>query len=57
MKFDYNDNEVVLERGEEMGRFNLGSTVIVLATDKMKLCSNIVAAAEVRLGQCLASPA
>jgi phosphatidylserine decarboxylase len=55
--FDYPDKkEVVLHRGEEMGRFNLGSTVIVLATEKMKLASDVVADTGIRLGQCLASP-
>ncbi|MFV2003787.1 MAG: archaetidylserine decarboxylase [Gammaproteobacteria bacterium] len=56
-RFDYDDKNIVLERGEEMGRFNLGSTVIVLATEKMKLDENIVAEAEIKLGQRLAIPA
>jgi len=55
-RFDYDDKNIVLERGEEMGRFNLGSTVIVLATEKMKLDENIVAEAEIKLGQRLAIP-
>ena len=55
-RFDYNDKNIVLKRGEEMGRFNLGSTVIVLATDKMKIDETIVADAEIKLGQCLAVP-
>lgn len=54
--FDYSDNEIQLERGEEMGRFNLGSTVIVLATEKMKLAGSIAAEMDIRLGQTLASP-
>jgi phosphatidylserine decarboxylase len=53
-RFDYNDNDIVLKRGEEMGRFNLGSTVIVLATDQMKISEEIIADVEIRLGQCLA---
>ncbi len=56
-RFDYSDKNIELKRGEEMGRFNLGSTVIVLSTDKMKIADNIVAEAEVKLGQCLATPA
>jgi len=55
-RFDYSDKNIVLKRGEEMGRFNLGSTVIVLATDKMKIDETIVADAEIKLGQCLALP-
>ncbi len=56
-RFDYSDNNIVLNRGEEMGRFNLGSTVIVLATDKMKIDGTMIAEAEIKLGQCLATPA
>jgi phosphatidylserine decarboxylase len=55
-RFDYNDKNIVLERGEEMGRFNLGSTVIVLATDRMRIDEKLVAETEIRLGQCLATP-
>jgi len=55
-RFDYNDNNIVLNRGDEMGRFNLGSTVIVLATDKMKIDETMTAEAEIKLGQCLAAP-
>jgi phosphatidylserine decarboxylase len=54
MHFDYSDKNIVLERGEEMGRFNLGSTVIVLATEKMKLDEAIIADKEIKLGQRLA---
>jgi phosphatidylserine decarboxylase len=53
-KFSYSEKNIVLKRGEEMGRFNLGSTVIVLATDRMKLDQSIVADAEIKLGQRLA---
>ena len=53
-RFDYANKEFVIERGEEMGRFNLGSTVIVLTTDEMKIDTNIIAEAEIKLGQCLA---
>ncbi len=56
-RFDYSDEDIVLDRGEEMGRFNLGSTVIVLATDRMKISDDMVAGAEIKLGQCLAVPA
>jgi phosphatidylserine decarboxylase len=55
-RFDYNDEDIVLKRGEEMGRFNLGSTVIVLATDQMKIATEMTAETEIKLGQRLATP-
>ncbi len=55
--FDYSDQNITLERGAEMGRFNLGSTVIVLTTGQMKIAEDMVAEAEIKLGQCLAVPA
>jgi len=54
--FDYSDKNIVLQRGDEMGRFNLGSTVIVLATDRMSIATKMTAEAEIKLGQCLATP-
>ncbi len=55
-RFDYSNENIMLKRGEEMGRFNLGSTVIILATDQMKIDENMTAEAEIKLGQCLATP-
>ena len=55
-RFDYSNEHIVLKRGEEMGRFNLGSTVIILATEQMKIDENMTAEAEIKLGQCLATP-
>lgn len=55
-RFDYSKESIVLERGEEMGRFNLGSTVIVLSTNTMKIDEKITAGTEIKLGQCLAAP-
>lgn len=55
-RFDYSKQSIVLNRGDEMGRFNLGSTVIVLATDEMEIASGMKAEAEIKLGQCLATP-
>lgn len=49
--FNYVKGEVMLERGQEMGRFNLGSTVIVLSTEKFKLDAAMAAGKEVKLGQ------
>ncbi len=55
-RFEYSNDNIVLKRGEEMGRFNLGSTVIVLATGKMKIDAGIIEQATVKLGQRLMSP-
>ena len=55
-RFEYNDKEITLQRGEEMGRFNLGSTVIVLMADKMQIDKQMFAEAEIKLGQSLATP-
>ena len=55
-RFDYHDRNIELKRGTEMGRFNLGSTVIVLATEGMQIAESIQAGAEIRLGQTLAVP-
>ena len=55
-RFEYSDKEITLQRGEEMGRFNLGSTVIVLMTDKMQIDKQMFAEAEIKLGQSLATP-
>lgn len=52
-RIDYGKNDVVLERGAEMGRFNLGSTVIVIGTDQLKWDDSIQPNAEIKLGQCL----
>jgi phosphatidylserine decarboxylase len=48
---DYADGEVVLKRGDEMGRFNLGSTVILITTTEFELDANIKAGAAVYLGR------
>jgi len=53
-QFDYSGNKKRLQRGEEMGRFNLGSTVIVLASENMQWDWAITEGSEVRLGQRLA---
>jgi phosphatidylserine decarboxylase len=47
---------VLLERGQEMGRFNLGSTVIVLfGADALQLDAAISAGSPVEMGQLLGS--
>lgn len=52
-RFDYKEGEVTLERGQEMGRFNLGSTVIVIGTERLKWDALIQSGADIKLGQCL----
>jgi phosphatidylserine decarboxylase len=52
-RIDYKDGEVTLERGEEMGRFNLGSTVIVIGTEQLQWDELIQPGADIKLGQCL----
>ncbi len=54
--YDYVGQDVRLLRGEEMGRFNLGSTVIVLSSATMSWDNSISAGLEVKLGQRLAIP-
>ncbi len=50
------DGAVVLLKGQEMGRFKLGSTVITLfAPGKITLADNLAAGSKVRLGQPLAT--
>lgn len=48
---DYADGEITLQRGDEMGRFNLGSTVILIATADFELDETITAGAAVYLGR------
>jgi phosphatidylserine decarboxylase len=50
----YRDGDVSLKRGDEMGRFNLGSTVIVLTTDRLKWDPAITPGTTIKLGQALA---
>ena len=53
---DYKSQEIKvnLGKGEEVGRFELGSTVIVLFEQKlMQLNSNIVANKPIRMGESL----
>ena len=49
-RFDYTRGEVMLKRGDEMGRFNLGSTVILVTTPEFELDAGIKAGATVRMG-------
>jgi len=54
--WQYQDNAPVLQRGEEMGRFLMGSTIIVLfARDKMAWDAGLTAGDQVRLRQKIGS--
>lgn len=50
---DYTAGEVKLERGAEMGRFNLGSTVIIIAPEQFEWDAAMQPGADIRLGQSL----
>ncbi|TAN46982.1 MAG: phosphatidylserine decarboxylase [Methylococcaceae bacterium] len=53
-RWDYRDAPLNLERGAEMGRFNMGSTIIVLfAKDRMAWRADLSAGTAVRMGQAL----
>lgn len=57
-RHDYGPGEVRLDRGQEMGRFNMGSTVIlVLPPGAFTAVDGIGAGDSVKLGQRLALPA
>ncbi|WP_031432282.1 archaetidylserine decarboxylase [Methylomarinum vadi] len=51
-EWQYQENAPVLERGQEMGRFNMGSTIIVLfGNDAIKWEDRLQANQQVRLGE------
>lgn len=50
-RFDYAAGEISLKRGDEMGRFNLGSTVILITTENFELDESIKADAAVYMGR------
>ena len=53
--WQYQDNAPVIEKGEEMGRFNMGSTIIVLfAKDKVEWDTGFKAGKTVKLGELIA---
>ncbi len=56
--FDYTDKPVECARGAELGRFNMGSTVILLfAQERMHWAPSLKAGDPVRMGQALGQPA
>jgi len=51
---DYPDGEITLSRGDEMGRFNMGSTVILLAPHgALKSLASLGAGDVVKVGETL----
>lgn len=52
----YDEQTISLKRGDEMGRFNMGSTVILLfEKDAIKWMDGFLATDTVQMGQCLAN--
>lgn len=53
VQFDYqHDTDITIEKGEEMGRFKLGSTVVLCApADSMAFLESMTAEAPVRMGE------
>lgn len=48
----YQDDEIIIDKGQEMGRFNMGSTIIVLfGKDKVTWENNFKAGKKVQLGE------
>lgn len=54
-QYDYADKEIFLAKGGEMGRFNMGSTVILLATPQVTWEPSLRPGQAVRMGQKLAA--
>ena len=53
---DYSDKNITLSKGDEMGRFNMGSTVILLMpSDTIRDLAGLSAGAAVKVGQRLAN--
>jgi phosphatidylserine decarboxylase len=56
----WRDRSIRLERGAELGRFNMGSTVILLlpapASSRLAWAESLGPDSEVRVGQCLGKP-
>ena len=49
--FEYDHTRKIIAKGDEMGRFNMGSTVIMLAGKKIKLLETIRAGQTVKMGE------
>ena len=54
--WDYSDQDITLEKGAEMGRFKLGSTIVALFPQgSINFAENLQAGSETRLGELFAS--
>lgn len=54
-RWDYSEQNITLEKGVEMGRFNMGSTVILLfETGKIRWQPELAAGQQVQMGQLMA---
>jgi phosphatidylserine decarboxylase len=50
-EYDYSHTSKTITKGAEMGRFNMGSTVILLTTNKVEWLPHIEAGSAVKMGQ------
>ena len=50
-EYDYSHTRKEIDKGEEMGRFNMGSTVILLAGENVEWLPHIKAGQQVKMGQ------
>lgn len=50
-EFDFTHTKKITQKGLEIGRFNMGSTVILLFTEKMKFLPHVKAGQNVKMGQ------
>jgi phosphatidylserine decarboxylase len=50
-EFDYDHADKHYQRGEEMGRFNMGSTVILLTTEKVRWSSQLQPGQPLKMGE------
>ena len=51
--FEYDHTRKILAKGDEMGRFNMGSTVILLAPKKVEWLKKFQAGQEIKMGELL----
>ncbi len=54
-EFDYSHTQKDFRKGQEMGRFNMGSTVILLTTEKVQWAKQLQHGTRVRMGQAIAA--
>lgn len=54
-QYDYADKKIALAKGEEMGRFNMGSTVILLTPPQLTWEPSLLPGQAIKMGQKLAT--